>query len=134
MTDDPRIPPPEDCILPLLLARHAAAMPDRTFAVFADGEIWSYAATRRRALAMAAGLAAVGIERGDPVLIWLPNGRLALASWFGANHLGAVSIATSDYSSEILERPLKSSTKIDTWSNGQTEGQINPLKTLKRAM
>ena len=23
---------------------------------------------------------------------------------------------------------------LDTWSNGQTEGQINRLKTLKRAM
>jgi carnitine-CoA ligase len=93
MTEDPRIPPPEDCVLPLLLARLAAATPDRIFAVFADGETWSYAATRRRALGVAAGLAAVGVERGDPVLIWLPNGKLALASWFGVNHLGAVSVA-----------------------------------------
>lgn len=80
-------------MLPLLLARHAAATPDRTFAVFDEGETWSYAATRHRALSVAAGLAAVGVGRGDPVLIWLPNGRLALASWFGVNHLGAVSVA-----------------------------------------
>jgi crotonobetaine/carnitine-CoA ligase len=90
---DPRMPPPEGCVLPHILARHAAATPERIFAVFADGSGWSYAETRRQALRVGAGLAAVGVKQGDTVLIWLPNGRRALAAWFGANHLGAVSVA-----------------------------------------
>jgi crotonobetaine/carnitine-CoA ligase len=90
---DPRVPQAEDCVMPLILARHAAATPDRVFAVFADGAAWSYAETRTQALRVAAGLAAVGVSQGDSVLIWLPNGRRNLAAWFGVNHLGAVSVA-----------------------------------------
>lgn len=90
---DPRMPPTEACVLPHILERHAAARPDRVFAVFDDGGTWSYAETRAEALRVAAGLAAIGVKQGDTVLIWLPNGRRGLAAWFGTNHLGAVSVA-----------------------------------------
>jgi crotonobetaine/carnitine-CoA ligase len=90
---DPRMPAAEACVLPHILERHAAATPDRVFAVFDDGGTWSYAETRAEALRVAAGLAALGVKQGDALLIWLPNGRRALAAWFGANHLGGVSVA-----------------------------------------
>ena len=90
---DPRMPPPDRCVLPMILAHHARATPDRTFAVFEDGGTWSYAETQNQSLRVAAGLNAAGIRQGDTVLIWLPNGPRALAAWFGTNHLGAVSVA-----------------------------------------
>nr|WP_294501191.1 AMP-binding protein [uncultured Rhodopila sp.] len=90
---DPRMPPAESCVLPMILARHAAATPERVFAAFEDGETWSYAETQRQSLRIAAGLAAAGVKQGETVLIWLPNGRRALAAWFGTDHLGAVSVA-----------------------------------------
>ena len=90
---DPRMPAPDVCVLPRILARHAIDTPDRIFAVFDDGTTWSYAETRTQALRIAAGLTTAGVKQGDPVLIWLPNGRRALSAWFGVNHVGAVSVA-----------------------------------------
>jgi len=107
---DPRMPPPDRCVLPLVLARFAAAMPERIFAAFEDGEAWSYARTQNEALQVAAGLAGLGVARGDKVLIWLPNGKLALKSWFGANHLGAVSVAINTaYRGSLLEHVVANS-------------------------
>lgn len=72
--------------------------------MFADGEQWSYERTREEALRLAAGLSELGVRRGDKVLIWLPNGKLALRSWFGANYLGAVSVAINTaYRGDLLE-------------------------------
>lgn len=107
---DPRMPAPEECVLPAILARHAARTPERIFAVFADGEEWSYARMRDEALSLAAGLAAHGVARGDKVLIWLPNGKGALRAWFGTNHLGAVSVAINTaYRGGLLEHVVVNS-------------------------
>lgn len=101
---DPRMPMPDACVLPLILQRHAEATPDRVFAVFADGEEWSYTRMRREALTLAAGLADQGVSRSDKVLIWLPNGKEALKAWFGTNHLGAVSVAINTaYKGPLLQ-------------------------------
>ncbi len=85
-----RVPEPQDCVLPLMLARCADDTPDRAFVRFADGSGWTFAETEARAGAVAAGLAVLGVGRGDRVLMWLPNGPEALALWFGAARLGAV--------------------------------------------
>jgi crotonobetaine/carnitine-CoA ligase len=107
---DPRMPAADGCVQPLILARHAAATPDRIFAVFSDGGTWSYAETRTQALRVAAGLAAVGVRQGDAVLVWLPNGRRGLSAWFGTNHLGAVSVAINTaYRGQLLAHVVKNS-------------------------
>jgi crotonobetaine/carnitine-CoA ligase len=96
--------------LPLVLAQFVATTPERTFAVFEDGEAWSYARTQNEALGVAAGLAGLGVGRGDKVLIWLPNGKLALKAWFGANHLGGVSVAINTaYRGSLLEHVVANS-------------------------
>jgi crotonobetaine/carnitine-CoA ligase len=107
---DPRMPAATDCVLPLILAGHAARTPERVFAMFSDGGTWSYAETRAQALRVAAGLASVGVTQGDTVLIWLPNGRRALSAWFGANHLGAVSVAINTaYRGQLLAHVVANS-------------------------
>jgi carnitine-CoA ligase len=107
---DPRMPPRHECVLPLILARFAETVPDRTFARFEDGEDWDYARTRREALSLAAGIRSLGAERRSMVLIWLPNGKLALRSWFGTNHLGAISVAINTaYRGRILEHVVVNS-------------------------
>lgn len=107
---DPRIPPADRCVLPAILERFARETPERIFAVF-DGEpSWSYARTRKEALTVAAGLAALQVARGEKVLIWLPNGPLALKAWFGVNHLGAVSVAINTaYRGHLLEHVIANS-------------------------
>ncbi len=107
---DPRMPAPDACVLPKVLAAHAASTPDRTFAVFENGEQWTYAKTRSESLTVAASLARLGARSGDKVLIWLPNGKLALRSWFGVNHLGAVSVAINTaYRGNLLKHVVSNS-------------------------
>lgn len=85
-----QVPEAARCVLRPLLDRHAAEQPDRVFAVFADGTEWTYAEMRQRARRVAAGLAKLGIGKGDRVVSWLPNGPRQLEAWFGINYLGAV--------------------------------------------
>ena len=66
-TMDPRIPPRDDCVTRYLIDRWATQMPDEEFAVFQDGETWSYAALRDRVVTLAAGLASQGVDQGDHV-------------------------------------------------------------------
>src|SRR5678815_2722975 len=87
---DPRVPADVDCVLRPLLERRAAETPDKVFALFADGSAWTYREAREVARRAAVGLRRLGVEQGDTVLSWLPNGPAALRVWFGLNYLGAV--------------------------------------------
>lgn len=89
---DPALPRREDAVLRPVLERHAAATPDKVFARFADGLVWTYADMLVRARATAAGLQALGVRRGDRVLAWAGNGPDLLRLWFAANLLGAVHV------------------------------------------
>jgi fatty-acyl-CoA synthase len=70
----------------------AARWPAREAIVFADERI-TFSGLRDRSVVLARGLAAVGVEPGDRVAIWLPNRPL----WFAAQHacarLGAAVVA-----------------------------------------
>lgn len=80
----------DSCVVPAILARRAAEMPDALCATFADGSRWTYGEAWAAAQAAAAGLAQVGVTAGERVLLFLPNGAAFLRAWFGASALGAV--------------------------------------------
>ncbi|VTU33543.1 Long-chain-fatty-acid--CoA ligase [Variovorax sp. SRS16] len=104
---DPRVPPADRCVLRPVLERWAADRPDQVFARFEDGGEWTYAQTLKVAREAAAGLASIGVEGGDNVMSWLPNGRDALRVWFGANHLGAVYVPiNTSYRGRLLEHVI----------------------------
>src|SRR5262247_1313401 len=90
MTPGSEIPHRETCVVGPLLERWARERPQRNFLEFSDGTAWTFADMRTRALRAAAGLRALGVERGSHVLSWMPNERAAILGWFGANLLGAV--------------------------------------------
>lgn len=107
---DPRMPPLDTCVLPRILEKFSRERPDDVFAVFQDGARWSYRKTREMALSLAAGLAERRLGKGQSLLIWMPNGKLALNAWFAANHLGAVSVAINTaYKGRILEHVVVNS-------------------------
>jgi carnitine-CoA ligase len=105
---DPRVPAPEDCVLRPLLERRAAETPDRVFARFADEGTWTYRQTRDAARRAALGFQRLGVQHGDTVLSWLPNGPDALRVWFGLNYLGAVYVPVNlAYRGRILEHVVE---------------------------
>lgn len=75
---DPRIPSANACVVGAMLGRQARAQPDKIFVIFEDGSRWTYAETLHHVAKAAAGLRALGVQQGDHVLSWLPNGREAL--------------------------------------------------------
>jgi len=83
-------PAREECVLPELLRAQAERQPDKVFAVFDDGEAWTYAETATRTWRCATGLRRLGLEQGEPLVAWLPNGKEALSVWFGAAAAGLV--------------------------------------------
>lgn len=87
---DPRMPAVEQCVQRHMLEHWAKEQPGKVFAVFQDGETWTYADTLREAITTANALRSLGVRQGDRVLAWLPNGSDCLRVWFGLNFLGAV--------------------------------------------
>jgi crotonobetaine/carnitine-CoA ligase len=105
-TADFRFPPMAEVVVPDLLDRRAAETPSRPFAVFAD-ETWDYARAAAEAWSAARALRGLGVERGDFVLAWLPNGKDALRVWFGANALGATFAPLNPaYRGSLLEHTI----------------------------
>lgn len=79
-----------DVVIRSLLERNAREAPHEVFVTFEDGTRW----TRREGLeiagAAAGALRAAGVDHGDRVAVFLPNGPDFLATWWGAALLGAV--------------------------------------------
>jgi fatty-acyl-CoA synthase len=90
--------------LAALLAERALAHPDAPALIDRDRPV-GYAALDEAARRLAAGLAAVGIGRGDRVAVWLPNLPAWLACFFACARLGAiaVSVNTRFRSSEVAD-------------------------------
>jgi crotonobetaine/carnitine-CoA ligase len=86
---NPAMPSRERSVLGPLLDHWAATTPERVFAVFEDGEQWTWAQTRTKVLATAQALRQLGIKQGDSVGVWLPNGKAIVLVWFATNYLGA---------------------------------------------
>ena len=107
---DPAMPAASASVLPALLRAAAARHPDKRLVRFADGGSWTYAEADRLSRQWAAGLAARGVGRGDPVVIWLPSGADNLLAWFAAARLGAVVVPLNlSYRGEILRHVLADS-------------------------
>ena len=72
-----------------VLARAAERFPDHTFLIFPDGEL-TYAEFERRSNALAHGLQARGVAKGDTVSTILDNNLDCVLAWFAVNKLGAI--------------------------------------------
>ncbi len=100
-------PTQQDAVLPFMLERNVRQAPDRTCCKFADGRSWTYQQTLDLTRQTAAYFSSIGIERGDLVLAWLPNGPEMLRIWFALNYMGAVFVPLNlDYRGRILEHAI----------------------------
>ena len=91
--------------LPRLLAEQAQAHGDDPFLSFALGESeLTYGQTQEQAERIAAGLARLGVRRGDRVLLMMRNRAEFVLAWLGAARLGAVQVPVNvDYRGHFLE-------------------------------
>lgn len=104
---EPKIPTAEDCVVPRLIDRYAAAKPDEMFIRFENGETWTWAQTRQKSLETAAALQARGVKPGDIVAAWAPNSAALVRAWFGANYAGAaLAPINTSFRGRLLEHAL----------------------------
>ena len=91
--------------LPPLLRERAAELGDRPFLSFeVDDATATFAEVDERTDRLAAGLAALGVRRGEGVLLMLGNRFEFVLAWFALSKLGAPHVPVNvDYRGEFLE-------------------------------
>ena len=95
------------CVLPCILEAQAERLGDRPLVVFDGGDTWSYADTWDIARGTAAALQAIGVKRGDRVLVWLYDGPVMVRLMLGLVVLGAVYTPVNPaYRGAILEHVI----------------------------
>lgn len=111
---DPRVPQPADCVVRNILDRRAQEHGDRVYATFLNGEPdWTFADLRRHVVECANGLRACGVQQGDHVLAWLPNGVDALRVFLAINYLGATCVPINTaYKGRLLEHAIRLSDAV----------------------
>lgn len=91
-----RLPsPPEELVLPELLARNAAEHGDLPALSWREGDGWStlsWSDVRRKVSVLASGYAALGVERGEHVLLMMGNRPEHWLTDLALVHLGAVPV------------------------------------------
>ncbi len=100
---------PADRILGKVLRRNAELRPDAVYLMSGD-QRWTYAQVNDRANAYAAGLARLGVERGDTVAFLMKTCVEFVFATFGLMKLGAVWVPTNtDYKGAWLRDTLNDS-------------------------
>jgi crotonobetaine/carnitine-CoA ligase len=73
-----------------LIDRWAQEAPDKVYVRFEDGDTWTYAELKERVVKTAVGFQKLGVQQGETVAVWLPNGPDALLSFYALNYIGAI--------------------------------------------
>lgn len=106
-TSDPRIPSRDTCVTRYVLERYANETPDKVFAVFEDGEEWTYRELITKVRDLAGGLANEGVDRGDHVAVWMFDSKEAILTFMAINYLGAVFVPLNTaFKGAVLEHVL----------------------------
>lgn len=93
-----------------MLDRWARDKPDDPALIFVDGPEWNWNQLRERVDRHAAALLKLGVERGDHVLSWMPNGRISVLNLLGLVRLGAVYVPiNTSYRDSLLAHVLQNS-------------------------
>ena len=131
-TTDPRVPARELCVTRYLLQKFAKEKPHEQFAVFEDGETWTFGEVHDKVRQLAAGLASTGIARGDHVAVWMFDGKEAILTFFAINYLGAVFVPfNTAYKGKVLEHVLDNSDAEILVAHGQLLDRLAGIDTAR---
>ena len=78
--------------VPAQLYARAEASPDQVFMTDESGRSLTFAETLEQSERLAAGLAALGVKKGDSVVLVMDNSVDLVMAWFAVNLLGAVEV------------------------------------------
>src|SRR3954468_5482211 len=109
-------PPYRDVTVGDLLSRLAAALPDRAALIYGAGPRFSFAALEQEARTIARGLIALGVGRGERVVLWATNVPEWIVLQFAIAKAGAI-LVTANTSLrardlDYLLRPSEAATLI----------------------
>jgi crotonobetaine/carnitine-CoA ligase len=103
------LPPLSERTIATVLECQSSATPDKQ-AICDPGRSVTYGALFELAMKSAGAYAALGITRGEPVLLMLDNHCDAIIAWFGLSMLGAVEVPVNTaYIGAILEHVVDNS-------------------------
>ena len=88
-------PPYRDVTVGDLLARLAHALPDSEALVYRDGPRLTFGALEREARIIARGLMALGVERGERVVLWATNVPEWIVLQFAVAKAGAILVTAN---------------------------------------
>jgi crotonobetaine/carnitine-CoA ligase len=98
------------CVTAALLERNASRRPQLVVLRFDSGEQYTSVELLAAVRSLAAGLQSLGVQQGDHVLSWLPNGPAAVLNWLALNLLGAVYVPINTaYKGRLLQHVIASS-------------------------
>ncbi len=96
-----------DWVVGAVLAKQGAMLHDLPFVQFEDHAPFTFGAMDESATCIANGLAALGVQHGEHLLVMLPNSVEFLQVWFGSNRLGAVFVPLNTaYKGAFLEHVI----------------------------
>jgi len=125
---DPRVPPRERCVTRYLIDNFAEDKGTETFAVFQDGEVWSYEQLRQKVRQLAGGFHEQGVGRGDHVAVWMFDSKEAILTFFAINYLGAVFVPMNTaYKGQVLSHVLNVSDAKVLVAHGQLLARLGEV-------
>src|SRR5437879_4560652 len=95
MANSQGFPPYRDVTVGELLTRLAGALPDREALVYGGGPRLTFAALDREARTIARGLMALGVERGERVVVWATNVPEWVILQFAVAKAGAILVTAN---------------------------------------
>jgi len=90
-----------------MLEKWIQTQPDKVFVKLSAREEYTYRAVRDLTARWAVGLARLGVQQDDRVVVWMSNSMDCLLTWFAINWLGAVYVPINTaYRGNLLEHVL----------------------------
>ncbi|HSW19429.1 MAG TPA: AMP-binding protein [Ramlibacter sp.] len=100
----------DNCVLRNLLEHWCETTPNRLFARFDDAQQFTWREFTQAVRQTARALQDLGVQQGDHVFLWLPNGYDAVRLWFAINYIGAVYVpANTAYKGALLQHVVANS-------------------------
>lgn len=116
------------CTTRALLERNAQQWPALVILKFDDGACFTTVQLLQAVQCHAAGLQALGVRQGDRVLLWLPNGQLAVLAFLALNYLGAVAVPINTaYKGALLQHVIRSSEAALLLADGRLLPQLDGI-------